>query len=270
MILDKTNNRLTKFEFSSSRLSLIFGHLNGSNGTDVNSLNNPNDFLVESSDVIYLVDTENSRLISYQRRSQQSSMICFQTSTTRLKNPMSMTMDDRTKLIYIADYGNNLIQICNLTTNQLTIFKTSSSNGNRNTYVLTPISIRFDSNSRSLLIGQQRGFNVVRWSLDSTYWTLVAGSASSQLNGTSRTLFNQICSIEISGFNSTFVVDCQNQRIQYYIGDLTKGRTIAGVIQAQGNNSYIFNYPTSITFDQSMNLYVADSNNQRIQLFTAI
>jgi len=183
-----------------------------------------------------------------------------------LNHPMSLTMDD-SSLLYIADYGNNRIVRCNLTTNQSKIYIEYNQNGNRNTYVLTPISIKYDSQSNSLVIAQQFGYNVVRWKLDSNSWTLIAGSASSQLSGRSRTLFNQLCNLNIDQFNSTYVVDCFNQRIQYYRGDLTQGKTIAGVIQASGNSSYLFNNATSITFDDNYNLYVADSYNYRIQKF---
>jgi hypothetical protein len=179
---------------------------------------------------------------------------------------MSLTMDD-SSLLYIADYGNNQILSCNLTTNQSKIYIGYNPNGNRHTYVLTPISIKYDSQSNSLVIAQQFGYNVVRWKLDSNSWTLIAGSASSELSGRSRTLFNQLCNVNIDQFNSTYVVDCFNQRIQYYRGDLTQGKTIAGVIQAPGNSSYLFNNATSITFDINYNLYVADSYNYRIQKF---
>jgi len=179
---------------------------------------------------------------------------------------MSLTMDE-SSLLYIADYGNNQIVSCNIITDQSQVFISYNTNGNRNTYVFTPISIKYDSQSNSLVIAQALGYNVVRWKLGSNFWTLIAGSASSAFTGRSRTLFNQLCSINIDQFNDTYVVDCFNQRIQFYRGDLTQGRTIAGVIQASGNSSFLFNNATSITFDDNYNLYVADSHNYRIQKF---
>jgi sugar lactone lactonase YvrE len=179
---------------------------------------------------------------------------------------MSVTMDGNSNL-YIADYGNNRIIQLNLTTNQSQILIPYNINGNRNTYVYTPISIKFDQITNTLVIGQQLGYNVVRWSMETSYWQLIGGSANSNLNGTSRTLFNSVCSIDIDDQSNTYVNDCYNQRIQFFQGDGTPGKTIAGVIQATGNTSFLFNQPTAITFDQNNNLYVADSNNFRIQLF---
>jgi hypothetical protein len=184
---------------------------------------------------------------------------------------MALTMDNNS-IIYVADYGNNRIVSCSLTNTVITVIIRYNPSGDRSTYVVTPISIQYDPNTYSLVIAQQMGYNVIRWSLNSTTtsWTLIAGSASSELSGTSRTLFNQVCYTVIDQFGHTYVVDCYNQRIQYYLGDLIQGRTIAGVIQASGNNVYLFNYPTALTYDSSYNLYVADSYNYRIQKFITV
>jgi hypothetical protein len=187
--------------------------------------------------------------------------------TNQLNQPMSLTIQGTTNL-YIADYGNNRIILFDLSTSTFVNVYLNQVNSDRSTYVLKPISIKSDLNS--VVIAQQTGFNVIRWTNRSSNWELIAGSASSDLNGTSRTLFNQLCSCTIDMNGNTFVNDCYNQRVQFYLGDMSKGRTIAGVIQAKGNNSYIFDFPTAIALDSGFNLYVADSNNHRIQLFDSL
>lgn len=178
---------------------------------------------------------------------------------------------DNNSNIYIADYGNNRIVCYNIENNQFKIIIPYNQYYQRNKYVYTPISIKYDNEQDSLVIAQEQGYNVIRWKLNQTSWTLIAGSASSELNGTSRTLFMKLCSIDIiSDAKTTLVADCYNQRIQFYQGDLQKGRTVAGVIDAQGNNSYTLNYPTAITYDGSKNIYIADANNFRIQRFLRI
>jgi hypothetical protein len=180
---------------------------------------------------------------------------------------MSVTMDTKKNNIYIADYGNDRIIQFNLDNQNTQIFLQFNPNNDRNTCVKTPISVRFDIQSTTLVIAQEQGFNVIRWDLNSTYWTLIAGSASSELQGTSRTLFQTLCGANIDSLGNTYVADCNNQRIQFYQGDLTKGRTIGGVIGASGNNTYLLYYPTATILDGNSNLYVADSNNFRIQMF---
>jgi hypothetical protein len=187
--------------------------------------------------------------------------------TNQLNQPMSLTIQGTTDL-YIADYGNDRIVLVNIPTLTFVNAYLNQVNTDRSTYVLKPISIKSDSDS--IVIAQQTGFNVIRWTNRSSNWELIAGSASSDLNGTSRTLFYRLCSCAIDMNGNTFVNDCNNQRVQFYLGDMSKGRTIAGVIQAKGNNSYIFNQPTAIALDSGLNLYVADSNNYRIQMFNSL
>lgn len=181
---------------------------------------------------------------------------------------MSITMDGN-QTLYIADFKNNRILSIHTTNpnEKKIILALPDENRDRHEYVITPISIKYSSKSSSLVIGQQTGYNAIRWIIGESRWKLVAGSASSELSGTSRTLFNNVCSINIDEFDNTYVNDCENARIQFYRGDLTKGKTIAGVLQAPGNNSYLFNHSTSIALDKAKNLYVADSKNYRIQKF---
>ncbi|UJR29556.1 hypothetical protein I4U23_010773 [Adineta vaga] len=268
-LVDSTNHRIIKYDFIRFDLSLIFGYLNGSNGNDLYSLNSPNDIYLYLNQ-IFIVDTLNHRIIN-KISTLNEGIILFGTGQSgeqinELNQPMSITMDLNSN-IYIADYGNNRIVQFNILTNQTNIYLKKDLTQIRNSYVLTPISIKYHLLTNSLVIGQELGYNVIRWKLNTTEWTLIAGSVSSELNGISRTLFNKICSIDIDDQINTFIADCQNQRIQYFQGDGTKGKTIAGVIQANGTNPYLFNQPISITFDSKKNLYVADSNNYRIQSF---
>ncbi|CAF1169473.1 unnamed protein product [Adineta ricciae] len=271
-LVDSMFHRIINYDFKLNSLNLIFGYFNGTSGNDSSSLNSPHDIQFNSNQM-YIVDSLNHRILVTTISSKQASNL-FGTgqsgsSNTQLNNPMSITMDTNSN-IYIADYGNNRIVQFNLINNQTNIYLSFNTNQLRNTYVVTPISLKYHSLTNSLVIGQQMGYNVIRWTLNSTQWTLIAGSVSSELNGTSRTLFNQICAIDIDDQMNTFIADCQNQRIQYFQGDGTKGRTIAGVIQAAGTNPYLFNYPNAITFDQNRSLYISDSQNQRIQLFQRI
>ena len=275
-IVDRENHRILESDLKGGMAEIILGRSDGSSGSDTQSFDHPNDIYVSSSTFKrYVVDTFNHRILVFEPNSKEGSII-FGTGqpviesieTTGLNQPMSITMDNN-QTLYIADYGNNRIVSFNLQNNQVNSYLNGSidSNIDRHEYVLTPISIKYSFKSDSFVIGQEKGFNVIRWKKGEKRWTLIAGSASSQLNGTSRTLFNEVCSINVDEYDNTYVNDCQNNRIQFYRGDLTKGKTIAGVIQAPGNNSYLFNGSTSIALDSNKNLYVADSNNTRIQKF---
>ncbi|CAF0893762.1 unnamed protein product [Rotaria sordida] len=270
-IVDKTNHRILKIE--GDQIRIIVGHPNGTNGTDMTSLNFPNDIYIDQLNDIYIADTENHRIQLWKKESSQITTIFGKdgkgSGNNQLNRPMSVTTDNDVT-IYIADYGNDRIVSFNINNSQAYTYLTKQDNQERNQYVITPISIAYDSKTQTIVIAQELGYNVIRWNTSSTYWTLIAGSASSELSGTSRTLFNKLRHIYVDRFGHLYVTDCFNQRIQFFKyspNELVKGRTIAGVILAIGNNPYIFNNPTAMTLDRSENLYVADSLNYRVQSF---
>lgn len=248
-------------------LTLLVGNLAGSSGSDSSSLNQPNDVFVDSNLNIYIADTGNNRIQYFHGTSSTGETLNL---ARPLAQPMSVTMDEENDLLYIADYGHNRIVRYNVETRENIILINSNTNGPRNTYLINPNSIRYDRQSSSLLIAQETSFNVVRWSIGASAWNLTAGSRNSDLSGTSRTLFNELCSINLDQSGNIYVVDCNNQRIQFFSGDLTKGRSILGVTQASGNNSCLFSRPTAIAFDSMTNIFVADSLNYRIQFFPMI
>ncbi|CAF3160283.1 unnamed protein product [Rotaria socialis] len=273
-IVDKTYHRVYQLNENYQFLTFI-GSENGLAGSDLNSLNSPNDIYIASPNKIYIADTNNSRIVCWDPSYRNLSLVYGSNNSpaSPLNSPMSVTMDSNS-IMYVADYGNNRIVSFNISdkTPKFSLKLANNQNNERETYVTTPITIKYDITMDSIIIAQETGYNVVRWYTSSTpaTWTLIAGSASSELSGTSRTLFNKVCYANVDRYGNTYVADCYNQRIQYYQGDLTKGRTIAGVILAQGTNPYLFNQPTSVTLDNDNNLYVSDSNNYRIQKFVTV
>lgn len=243
-LLDRTFGQILRFDVNEGQLTILFENKSS-------QLNSPQDFCFDAEEKIYVADTGNEQVVVFSAGQRQI------LNLGELIEPSSVTFDLQGKMLYIADYGSDRLLSYNLQTNLFLLVGS----------VRSPISIRFDSFDRTLIVGQEKAFNVVRWNFDRASSTFIAGSVNGDLNGTSRTLFNQICSLCTDQMGHTYVVDCLNQRIQMFDKDQGKGRTILGVIQAKGNNSYLFSQPTSIAFDSKFNLYVADSLNYRIQFF---
>jgi hypothetical protein len=66
---------------------------------------------------------------------------------------------------------------------------------------------------------------------------------------------------------NVYVADRGNHRIQLFLTDQLVGTTIAGITGLHGPNSTMLDTPFSVALDSQLNLYVADTNNQRIQKF---
>ncbi|CAF4183123.1 unnamed protein product, partial [Adineta steineri] len=86
------------------------------------------------------------------------------------------------------------------------------------------------------------------------------GSNANQLN-------NPSC-LYIDNNNTLYICDQNNNRIQKWIQGAITGVTVAGDSTGnQGSTSTLLNNPMDLTFDQNGFMYVADSNNNRVQRF---
>jgi filamentous hemagglutinin family protein len=75
-------------------------------------------------------------------------------------------------------------------------------------------------------------------------------------------------SLPLSSSSNVYVSDSSNNRIQSFLVDQTNGTTLAGITGVNGSANNLLDNPLGITFDGQLNLYVADSNNQRVQKFS--
>jgi sugar lactone lactonase YvrE len=148
-----------------------------------------------------------------------------------------------------------------------TVAAGDNGNGNNITQLNTPKGVHFDSSSNSLYIANTGSNNIVRWILNATSWTLVAGSINGAAGNTS-TLLNSPIGVALDSMGNVYVADKSNHRIQFYLASETNGTTIAGVTGISGNNSTLLNSPSSVVVDNQFNVYVADSSNVRVQEFS--
>jgi hypothetical protein len=129
-----------------------------------------------------------------------------------------------------------------------------------------PFGLYFDSVSSSLVISQSNGNNIVRWTLGTNSRSLVAGD-SNGLAGNTSTLLNNPSDVTFDPMGNMYVADTSNHRIQLFMAGESYAVTIAGVSGVSGGNSTMLYAPYSVALDGQLNLYVADTFNQRIQKF---
>ena len=67
--------------------------------------------------------------------------------------------------------------------------------------------------------------------------------------------------------STIYVPDGSNNRIQFFDHDGSNGITIAGFSGLGNNNATALRTPRSVKLDSQLNLYVADTSNNRIQKF---
>lgn len=72
----------------------------------------------------------------------------------------------------------------------------------------------------------------------------------------------------VDSFNSLYIADAANHRVQKYLYNSSSGTTVAGQANgASGTGANFFRYCSDVAVDSNGNIYVADILNSRIQLW---
>lgn len=139
--------------------------------------------------------------------------------------------------------------------------------GSNNTLLCNPTGLYFDSITNSILIANFGCHNIVRWMLGATSGTLLAGSIDGSPGNSSGMLFSPR-SVTLDPMGNMYVADSQNSRIQLFLAGQREGRTIAGISTVSGSNTSQLSLPCAVRLDAQLNLFVADTGNNRVQRFS--
>ena len=188
-------------------------------------------------------------------------------SNNQLRTPCDCAFDSHSDTLYIADTMNHRIVQYPKNASLGTVVAGDNGGGHGITQLNAPKGIYFDSLSNGLYIANTNSHNVVRWLLNASSWTLVAGNINGLSGSTSTELSNPL-SVVLDSAGNIYVADRDNHRIQLYLRDNTNGTTVVGVAGVSGNDSVLLNSPSSVVVDTQFNIYVADSSNFRVQKFS--
>ena len=185
-------------------------------------------------------------------------------ASNQLNTPFGIALHPTSNTLYIADcYNNRLMSYAPGATNGTKLF---GGLGFSNTQLNYPQGMHLDLYSNSLIIVNYEAHNVVKYPLGGTSWTLLAGSTSGSPGNTSTTFHNPI-DVTVDPMGNMYVAERGNNRVQFFYIGQSVGSTIAGITGVIGSNATTFNFVSSVCLDSQLNLYVADSNNHRIQKF---
>ncbi|CAF3664205.1 unnamed protein product [Rotaria sp. Silwood1] len=256
-IADSKNHRIQRWLAGATSGTTIAG--TGISGSGATSLNIPRDVFVDSAQNIYVADSANNRIQYFPYG-----------NTTGLTVSSSWTSAGS---LWGVQVVNNTIYACD--NSNSAIWKNGSAvAGNQGTgagsnKLNLPQGFAVDI---SIAVGTVYAVNsqqhtIVQWLVGATSGNVVAGMDGTA--GSTSTQLRYPVSIKLDSYTNMFVVDNNNHRIQlfcrYPIVNLT-ARTIAGT-GVSGQTSQTFTYPAGIALDASLNLYVSDTSNHRIQKF---
>jgi tripartite motif-containing protein 71 len=189
-----------------------------------------------------------------------------------LNNPHGLALDSSRGILYIADTYNHRIISYRISLGPCTAagggcaIALGTTPGTQNNQLNSPTGIYLDGSSNSLYIANSNANNIVRWALNASTWTLIAGNANGQYGPTSTTL-NSPTDLTFDYLGNLYVADSGNNRIQFFLPGQFNGTTIAGITSVYTTAANTLDSPQSMALDSSLNLYVVDSGNNRIQKF---
>ena len=166
----------------------------------------------------------------------------------------------------MSDNGNDRVMRYAEGNNTGVLVAGGNGRGNNTNQLNYPMGIYFESLSNSLIIANKGANNIVRWRIGESNWILIAGNLNAS-RGNSPSSLSGPYGLTVDPMGNLYVADSGNQRIQFFSLGQTEGRTIAGITGVQGSNPTLLRGPYGIALDNQLNLYVADTWNNRVQKF---
>ncbi|MCH8741863.1 6-bladed beta-propeller [Patescibacteria group bacterium] len=236
LITDCHNHNVQKFDLDGNFISKF-----GSEGEAPGLLNTPADIAVDKDGNIWIVEEGNDRISKFDKDWNFLDQLQIDVEGMRdgrpvvfsvLSKPLGIAFDS-SNTMYISNNGNNLV------------IKFNAKRG-FNTLLNQNQSLKLADAS-----------DVFQFYVDASY------------EGTAEAEFNYPYYLAIDSKDNVYVVDRRNHRIQKFSPDgefiLKWGRN--GGDGTPGNGEGEFDFPHEIEIDKNGNIYVADTNNHRIQLF---
>lgn len=186
--------------------------------------------------------------------------------SNQLAAPKSVAYDAFTNMFYVADADNHRIMSYRYGVTSGVLVAGGNDGGSNKNQLNYPYGLYLDKITNSFIVTNCYSHNVVRWNFGASNWTLLGGSDQG-ISGSTSTLLKCPAHLTLDPMGNIYVADCNNHRIQLFFNGQSIGLTIAGKTGSPGKSSTQLLIPVSVELDNQLNLYVADSYNNRIQKF---
>lgn len=266
LISDRGNNRIQRWPDGSGFASGTYAGGTGT-GNLLNQLNNPGKIYLSPSGALFVVDTENDRVIRFNSPNSNGIIVAGNNGrgngNDQLNSPEGVFVDAGNN-VYVADKNNHRIMLWAAgATTGVRLFGNGIA-GDSLHQLNSPRDIYGDSGNQ-FYIADGLNNRVIRFTSGYATGSVVAGGRGS---GAAANQLNEPNDIEIDGLGNLVIADMGNHRIQMWGIGASAGVTIAGDATGAGGFSLTrLQNPAAFCFDANRNLYVVDRQNFRIMQF---
>ena len=227
-IIDIGSNRVQKWMPGASEAITVAGG-NGS-GSASNQLDFPQDVVIDAEGSLFISDVGNNRIQKWVPGATEGITVAggpdkYGTGSDEFNDPWGLYLDKNDNL-YVADYGNDRVQMWKPGATEGITVAGGNGGGNAANQIHHPFSVFVDEDKNIYVTGD--GFyshRVQKWTPGATEGVTVAGgiypgNKSNQLNNPS--------DVFVDAYGNVFVVDEKNSRIQRWSPNADSGVTVVG------------------------------------------
>jgi len=229
---------------------------NGTYGSDSYTFGYPQSIFVGSDDSLYVADCDNHRVQKFLQNSLNGTTVAGTTgvwgsNASLLSCPRAVYVNIQNKL-YVADgYG-------------ITIWILGTSNSSRINSMIYPYNIYtlYVDNNGNIYYFEYYTYAIRLWIAANMSTTIVAGGNG---NGYGSNQLSYVSGFTIdSSTNMIYIANSNAYTIVAWPIGATKGSIVFGKNRTSGFDNNMIGYPRDIKQDKYKNLYVLDTNNNRV------
>ncbi|OKP89213.1 fibronectin type III domain-containing protein [Paenibacillus sp. P32E] len=269
-VADSGNHRIQKLTVAAGLWS-EYGYQGAVAGTGLGEFSYPAGMAVDNQNNLYVADFDNHRIQKLDVDSGvwsewKKSGGGSGSDLGEFDSPTDVAVDSRGNM-YVADPYNHRIQKLTAATGVWSEWKKSGGGaGSGLGEFCYPGGVAVDSNG-NVYVADSSNHRIQKLTAATGVWSEWKKSGGGSGSGLGE--FNEPSGVEVDGDGNVYVADMGNHRIQKLTvatGAWSEWKKSGG---GAGSGLGEFNEPYSVAVDGSGNVYVADSNNERIQKLTA-
>ena len=277
-VVDSSNHRVQVFDGATRNYIATLG-TTGSRGYSNTQFSYPQGVAVSAIDNrIYVADSANHRVQVFDGDTLAyiatlGTTGSLGTSNTQFTHPIGVAVSAADNRIYVADQGNRRVQVFDGASRNydwIATLGTTGSKGSSNTQFYAPRGVAVSAaDNRIYVVDSNHCVQVFDGTTGNYELIATLGTGS---DGASNTQFNYPQGVAVSSTdNLIYVADYDNHRVQIFDGATRNYIATLGTTGSKGASNTKFNKPVSIAVSEADNrIYVADSNNNRVQVFDKI